>query len=458
MTPADPLSASRPRARILGRGLLIVALPALLCASLLLVAGLEAAGPFMSSGSASYAMIAENMVGSGFYSLDGENPTAARPPAYPLFLAAAMALGGDWVTTALLGQGAIAAACLILTALVAHRVFASPPLTAASTVLVAANIPLLREFFILRETGLFVLWTLLYVLLVLTPMRRTVLAALLGVVTALALLTRPSGIVFLPVSILVLTYLVGFSPSRLARSLAVYVIVLGVCIAPWQIRLHQSFGRLSLSGATTGGMNLFKGNHPLMGEIYNLTDVDKADSLLVELEQRAGINRRQDEWRSNDYLRRLARDSIAEDPVRFVRRTAEKAIAFLSPANVPVGRRGQTRLDGDKLVVHEAEVIVGRAPVLYHLFVVPLGLLGVAGAILVPSRRLWGLCVGALIIGTVLLYALTFPEKRYRFPIEPLLAIAAVGFLHGRLAFGRAKAIRGPISGRAQRELTGADD
>ena len=58
------------------------------------------------------------------------------------------------------------------------------------------------------------------------------------------------------------------------------------------------------------------------------------------------------------------------------------------------------------------------------------GFCGVAGALLSPARRLWGLCAGALIAGTVLIYAVTFPEKRYRFPIEPLLAIAAVGAAH----------------------------
>ena len=116
--------------------------------------------------------------------------------------------------------------------------------------------------------------------------------------------------------------------------------------------------------------------------------------------------------------------------MRFLRRTAEKAIAFLSPANVPIGRGGSVRIEGGTLVVQQPMVVVGSPRLLYHLFVIPLGILGVAGALLSPARRLWGLCAGALIASTVLIYAVTFPEKRYQFPIEPLLAIAAVGAAH----------------------------
>jgi hypothetical protein len=434
------------------RRLLIIALPALLCASLLLFVGHDAAGPFLRSGSISYALIAENVTGTGLYSIYGENPTAARPPLYPLFLAVAIALGGsDWAIAALVGQGLIAAACLALTARIAHRLLANPWLTALSVVLVAANVSMLSIFFVLSETGLFVLLTLLYVLLVLIPIQPTARAALLGVVTALALLTRPSGVVFLPVSALVLAYLIDFSLPRLLRTLAVYFVAFGVCIAPWQIYLHQSFGRLSLIGTSTSGMNLFKGNHPLMGEIYKLTDVDKADPLIIDLVGKAGLSWRQEEWRANDHLLRLVQENIAEDPMRFVRRTAEKAIAFLSPSNVPIGRHGEVYLKDGGLVVREAEVVVGGARTLYFLFVIPLGLLGVTGALLVPGRRLWGLCVGALVAGTVLLYALTFPEKRFRIPLEPLLVIAAVDFVHRSFALRLAQGSWG-LRARQQNE------
>ena len=89
-------------------------------------------------------MIAENIARSGCYSPDGENPTALRPPAYRLFLAA-MALGGTgWTTFALIGQSALAGICLALTALLAHRIFANLLTTVSSPVLVLRRIDRLR--------------------------------------------------------------------------------------------------------------------------------------------------------------------------------------------------------------------------------------------------------------------------------------------------------------------------
>jgi hypothetical protein len=34
-----------------------------------------------------------------------------------------------------------------------------------------------------------------------------------------------------------------------------------------------------------------------------------------------------------------------------------------------------------------------------------------------------------LVVGSALIYAVTFPERRFRYSLEPLLAIAAVGFV-----------------------------
>lgn len=391
----------------------------------------RAAGGFAASGSASYAQIARNLVESGLYSLDGAAPTAYRPPAYPLFLAGAMAVGGaGWPTLALLAQAAVAFACLALTALIARRVFADPWATALGVALVAANLPLLDETLALRETGLYTLWTLLLVLVALSDLRWGPQAALLGVLAALALLTRPSGIVLLPVAVLAL---LGRAELRWRRRLAAALVcaaVWALSLAPWALYLQRSFGRLPLTGTSTSGLNLFKGNHPLMGEIYNLTDVDRAEPTLTALVAAAGLGDRLDTWAADDHLGALARRAILDQPGRFLARAVEKGIAFFSPAAVPVGRRGEVALDGDALVVRAPLVVIGTPWTLYHLFLVPVGLLGLAVAAAVPGpRRRWGWCVGVLVLATAAVYAVTFPERRFRYALEPLLAIAAAGFL-----------------------------
>ena len=410
---------------------LLVLLPVLLaCLGILLLAALRAAGGFADSGSRSYALIAESLVRVGVYSLDGATPTAYRPPAYPLFLAAAMALGGErWPLVALLGQAVIAAACLALTALTARRVFADPVVTAASTLLVAVNLPFVGETLTLRETGLFTLLTLLFVLTALGRPGWLRQALALGAVTALALLTRPSGIVLLPLAVLVLACRGDLAPAVRARAVAACLVAFAVCTAPWQLYLQRNFDRFSLTGTSTSGLNLFKGNHPLMGELYNLTDVDRAEPAIRELVAAAGHGEGLERWEADDHLQRLAKASILADPGRFVERVVEKAIAFFSPAAVPVGRHGELALEEGTLVVRAPLVVIGTPWTLYHLFVVPVGLLALAVAAAVPGRRRWGLCVGALVAGSALIYAVTFPERRFRYSLEPLLAIAAVGFV-----------------------------
>ena len=422
-------------ARLIVGRFLPVALPSFLFLGLLLLvlAG-NTVRLLAAYGAETYGRIAQNLLHHGLYSIDGVHLTAIRPPAYPLFLAGLMAPGGTVLV--LVAQALVAAACVGLTALIARRLFADPVVTTLAAVLVAGNPWLLGEFLSPRETGLFTLVTLLYVLAVLAGPRGVRFVLILSALSALAMLTRPSGLVFVPVSFLLLAYPGQAETQRSVRECVVYVIVLALLLAPWQVYLYRSFDRVAPGGTSTSGMNLFKGNHPVMGEIYTLADVDRADPLIVDLAARAGFDWRADQWRADDYLQGLAVASIADNPVRFVRRAAEKAVAFWSPVPVPVGKGGAVRLEDGRLIVVGAEAAVGGPRTLYYLFLLPLGLLGLAAAAFRAPSRPWALCVGGLALGTTLVYAVGFPESRFRVPLEPLLAIAAAGLVRG--VFGAA--------------------
>src|SRR5690606_37582798 len=155
----------------------------------------------------------------------------------------------------------------------------------------------------------------------------------------------------------------------------VHLVVLAACLLPWQAHLASSFGRVALSGTSTGGMNLFKGNHKLMGDLYLLGDVDRSDPWVKPMIAEQGIDWDAEQWRTDDYLNELAKDTILADPVRFLRRAIEKGVVFLSPATAPIARGGEVVLGPDgQLTVVDAQFGSGDLRNLYHLFVVPLGL------------------------------------------------------------------------------------
>ncbi|HWL71591.1 MAG TPA: glycosyltransferase family 39 protein [Geminicoccus sp.] len=442
---ARPLGQGGPAATGLVRTGWLRFLPLLagaFCVLLVLAVGMSSLATFERYGSASYALIAEHLITSWRYSLDGIHTTALRPPAYPFYLAVCMLLAGkSWAVLAVLGQGLMALASLGMVALITERILGSRLLAAAAAMLAVLNLALLREFFVLRETGLFTLLTLAWVLVLLWPMNGTGKAVLLAVLAALALLTRPSGIVLVPATLIALCWQADALRPAI-RPVLVHLVVLAVCLLPWQVHLATSFGRVALSGTSTGGMNLFKGNHPLMGDLYLLGDVDRSDPWIKPMIQEQGIDWDTEQWRADDYLGALAKDAILADPARFLHRAIEKGVVFLSPATAPIAREGEVVMGPDgQLTVADAQLGSGDLRNLYHLFLLPLGLVGLASALLWPRRRLFGLAVLLLVAGNLAIYALTFPERRFRLPLEPLLAVAAIACLRDVAAAAGARPV-----------------
>ncbi len=378
----------------------------------------------------SYTHIARNLVDLGLYSRDGVNPTAYRPPLYPLFLGASMLLAGErWATLAILLQAGLAGLCVALVVLIANRLFASRAVAALAGVLVVLHAPLLSEFVRPRETGLFCVLVLAWFLLLAGRRADTATAAALAVVSGLALLTRPSGILLLPLSAAILLIFHRAHMQRRIGDLLLYGIVAAAVLAPWQIYLYGNFGVLSLSGSSSAGVNLFKGNHPVMGNIVPALDVDQANPTIVRMLAAHGLGQSDAhglEWQRDAWLRDQAVGAMRADPAGFLSRTAWKALLFLAPVRVPLGD-GEVRMtEAGVLAVADFKGPGWRgAPyVIIGLPIVPFGLCGLflAAAIGGPARH-WA--VGALLFigANIALYAVTFPETRLRYPLDPLLII-----------------------------------
>lgn len=390
--------------------------------------GLAREGAFAHS----YIDLARNLVDLGLYSRDGTNPTAYRLPLYPLLLAASMLTGGEgWTTVAILVQAGIAALCLALVLVIVARLSASRAVAAVAGALVLLDAPMLAEFVHPRETGLFCLLVLSYFLVLTAGRSGPITAAALGIASGLAMLTRPSGVLLLPLSAVVLLLLRREPPTKRIRDLLLYGVVVAAVLSPWQVYLHRTFGVVSLAGSSSGGRNLFKGNHPVMGNIVPALDVDHANPAINAMLATNGIglsDAQGAEWAREAWLRERAIDAIRADPAGFLWRSAGKAMLFLAPLRVPLGEGSVKMTPAGVLAVAAFEGTGPRAAlyILVGLTIVPFGLGGLllAAAAGGPARA-WAVAALLFVLANTALYAVTFPETRLRFPLDPLLAIGA---------------------------------
>jgi hypothetical protein len=95
--------------------------------------------------------------------------------------------------------------------------------------------------------------------------------ALCGVSLALAALTRPVALIFVPL----------FAVRRPRTFLLAFVLVL----APWTIRNYVRYGEFILVN-NAGGYSLWRGTHPEMARIYSIRDREQYRRATIEFEQR----------------------------------------------------------------------------------------------------------------------------------------------------------------------------
>ncbi len=98
--------------------------------------------------------------------------------------------------------------------------------------------------------------------------------ALSGVSLALAALTRPVALIFVPL----------FAVRRPRTFLLAFVLV----IAPWTIRNYVRYGEFILVN-NAGGYSLWRGTHPEMARIYSILDREQYRRATIEFEQRYTI-------------------------------------------------------------------------------------------------------------------------------------------------------------------------
>lgn len=210
----------------------------------------------------SYRAIAANLVADGTYSL-GADPTAFRPPVYPLILSLGMYLGiphGMWV-------GGIHILFGVLTVFLTYRVALT--ISREAVALLAAMLVCFDPILINQSTltmtettatllGILAMWFL--VRMVNNTNKLSIV--LTGLTLGVAGLCRPTFFVFAALGLLVLMFSKTVPWKEQLRTNLLVGCCLLVTIAPWIIRNQISLGKPILA-TTHGGYTLLLGNNPL---------------------------------------------------------------------------------------------------------------------------------------------------------------------------------------------------
>jgi hypothetical protein len=230
------------------------------------------------------------------------------------------------------------------------------------------------------------------------PERPTLLALAGGVVTGLAVLTRPASLLFLA---LVAAWLIV---RRRGWTAAAVLVGAALVVAPWTARNQAAYGRFVLV-ASEGGVTFWTGNNRLArgeGDLAANPDMKRA---ALEIERAAGDAT--PEAVEGRYYR-AALDDIRRDPAQWAGLLARKLFYTVVPA-------------GPSYTLHSARFLA--ASVVPYLAVLPFAAAGAWRVRRRPAQpvALWLLAAAAVLTGLVF-----FPQERFRIPvIDPVLIVCA---------------------------------
>ena len=275
-----------------------------------------------------YLGIAEEIAsGNGFSTPGTTQPTAYRPPLYPLMLAMAVLAAGPWgiaVLHLMLGLGSV---------LLTWRLGARLDLENAgrwAACLIAFD-PLLIQYSTLPMTETLCAFLAVFALNLMVPMPVSKRHALfLGIVLGLCVLSRPTFLVFAAPAVVV--WGIRF---KTATKGAIWITMLAMLMtaSPWIIRNALVFGEPRIT-TTHGGYTLLLGNNPVfyrevveapLGTTWKGESLARWQASLEEEMKEAGV---ETETERDRYLARKARRHIAENPGLFVRATWLRFLRF----------------------------------------------------------------------------------------------------------------------------------
>lgn len=204
-----------------------------------------------------YRALAGNLLATGVFGHE-RIPTAYRPPLYPLLLAGCSALADSTVPIAIL-HVLLGVATALLTVVLARKWGLGDAAPLAGLLVACDPILLNQSTLIMTETLAAFLSVLALVLITASGERQSGgFAALAGIALGLAVLCRPTFLLWLAMVAVCRGWFAGGWRLRLAGAL---LSAATVTLLPWAVRNQMQFGRPIIT-TTHGGYTLLLGNNP----------------------------------------------------------------------------------------------------------------------------------------------------------------------------------------------------
>lgn len=331
--------------------------------------------------------------GKGYVTESGE-PTAFRPPGYPVVLAAIYLSTGPHLVGVRIVQAFLGAGICVLVYLIARRCF-TPAVATFSGYLCSVYPPLVLNTSEIMSEPVFTFGLLLGIwrLLVATKPMQFLLA---GLVLGLALLTKPMLVFFFP-----LLFLWIWLNARVLAVLRIMLISTGMLlvVSPWTLRNYVHFHAV-VPLATLGGLALYN-SYVVPDKGLGFNSLEGLGAEYTAISQEA---------ERDAYLVKRTLEYIQTHPLQVLRAIPKKVLLLFYP------------FDG-----YWYALSLGSK---YNIFWGLVFCFAVLGG-LVPSKdpdstRLLLLLFLSFLSAAVVFYG----SPRFRLPIEPLLvSLAANGFM-----------------------------
>ena len=337
-----------------------------------------------------------------------------RPPAYPLFLAAATFGRTDRILCAKVANAVLGSAAAVLLAVLSARIFRRRGIAIATGVAAAVFPSFVLLAIDVQSEPLFLVFFLLsgFFLLVATDRASSGAALAAGAALGLAALTRPSALALAP--LLAAFLLDRRHPRRAALRLAGASLAgLLLCLAPWTLRNALRFHEF-IPVSDAGGVSLYAGNSKWTRSFYRvrsqqeylrwLEEFDR--DLKAHLAQFENEGKRSPGQRSAAFARLGIVESLA-DPAGSARLLAMKAWHWLRPYPTPW--------------FWPPAVVAGIGALYAGLY-----FLAARGLLRAPRRGVTAFCVAALAV-SMAAHVLLQVVWRYRVPYwDPILVLYGV--------------------------------
>ncbi|MFN8525411.1 MAG: glycosyltransferase family 39 protein [Chloroflexota bacterium] len=208
------------------------------------------APPFVTNDSLSYLLPGFDLAhGLGF------DPALKRPPGYPLFIAGAMALGGEELRSVMLLQHLLGAATAVMAMALGWTLFGRVAGAIAGLATALSGPLVVMEHYVMSET-LFTVFLVLAVLLYARLLEggRGWLAVSVGLAIGLAALTRPIGQSVAVLLALGLLAPRGPSLGQRARQAGLLLAGCALVVLPWMVRNLAVHGTFALATGLGEGL------------------------------------------------------------------------------------------------------------------------------------------------------------------------------------------------------------